>query len=138
MVFERGVSESLPRLYQDARWWFGASNGEVRIVILISIKKTAVYFEQWQLAPPNAPRPLTRAYINSLYRHPMPPLLQQPPNMQQPYSCAEADMTKTTLDGASMRIPYCALFDVPVRPANMQDVVLDAQDFRFITAVNFS
>ncbi|KXG53730.1 uncharacterized protein PGRI_007800 [Penicillium griseofulvum] len=140
VVVETGVSESLSRLLQDARWWFGASDGEVRIVIIISIKKTAVHFEQWQLAPPNAPRPLTRAYIDSLRRNPskVPPLLQQPFNMQQAYSCAEVDVTNTTVDGAPMTIPYCALFDVPVRPPNMQDVVLDAQDFRFITAVNFS
>lgn len=79
MVVETGVSESLPRLRQDARRWFGASNGEVRIVIIISTKKTAVHFEQWQLAPPNAPRPLTRAYIDSLRQNPgnVPPL-QQP------------------------------------------------------------
>ncbi|KAJ5932356.1 hypothetical protein N7516_006845 [Penicillium verrucosum] len=140
VVVETGVSESLRRLRQDAKWWFGASNGDVRMVIIISIKKTAVHFEQWQLAPPNAPRPLTRAYINSLRQHSnnVPPLLQQPFNIQQPYSYAEVDVTKTTVDGAPMTIPYCALFDVPVRPPNMQDVVLGAEDFRFITAVNFS
>jgi hypothetical protein len=140
VVIETGVSESLPRLRQDARWWFGASDGEVRMVIIISVKKTAVHFEKWQLAPPNAPQPLTRAYIDSLRRNPVnvPPLVQQPVNMQQPYSCAEVDVTETTVDGAPLTIPYCALFDVPVRPPNMQDVVLNAEDFRFITRVNFS
>ncbi|KOS40132.1 hypothetical protein ACN38_g9013 [Penicillium nordicum] len=145
MVVETGVAESLPRLRQNARWWFGASNREVRIVVIISIKKTATHFEQWQLAPPNAPQPLTRAYIDRLRRNPsnVPVLLQQPPlqqpsNMQQPYSCAEVDVTKTTVDGAPMTIPYCALFDIPIRPPNMQDIVLDAQVFRFITALNFS
>lgn len=79
VVVETGVSESLPRLLQDARWWFGASGGEVRMVIIISIKKTAVHFEQWQLAPPNAPRPLTRAYIDSLRRSPgnVPPVTSE-------------------------------------------------------------
>lgn len=112
MVVETGVSESLPRLHQDARWWFGASDREVRMVIIIFIKKTAVNFEQWQLAPPNALRPLTSVYIDSLRRNPgNVPLLQQPFNMQQPYSCAEVDVTKTTVDGAPLTIPYCALFD---------------------------
>ncbi|KAJ5958066.1 uncharacterized protein N7479_005216 [Penicillium vulpinum] len=140
MVIETGVSDSLPRLRQDAKWWFGASDGEVCIVIILSIKKTAVHFEQWQLAPPNAPRPLTRAYIDGLRQNPsnVPPLLQQPSNMQQPYSCAEVDLTKTSVAGAPVTIPYCALFDVPVRPPDMQDVVLNVQDFRFITGVNFS
>lgn len=48
------------------------------MVITISIKKTAVHFEQWWLAPP----------------------MPQPCNMQQPYSCAEVDVTKTIVDGA--------------------------------------
>ncbi|KAJ9492759.1 hypothetical protein VN97_g450 [Penicillium thymicola] len=88
---------------------------------------------------------MEKAYIDRLRRDPsnvsallQQPPLQQPSNMQQPYSCAEVDVTETTVDGAPMTIPYCALFDVPIRPPNMQDVVLDAQDFRFIIAVNFS
>lgn len=35
-------------------------------------------------------------------------------------------------------MPYCALFDVPVQLRNMQDAVLNTQDFHFITAVNLS
>jgi hypothetical protein len=63
-VIETGVSESLPRLREDAKWWFNNSGGEVRMVLVISIKQTKVEFELWQLAPPNSPHPLTRAYIN--------------------------------------------------------------------------
>lgn len=110
----------------------------MRIVILISVKKTAIHFEQWQLAPPGAPRPLTKAYIDILRQNPMPPLLQKPPNMQQHYLCTEVDVTKTTVVGAPMVLPYCALFNVPVRHPNMQDVVLDEQAFRYITGVDFS
>ncbi|CRL25615.1 unnamed protein product [Penicillium camemberti] len=68
-----------PSVQPLCTWWFGASGGEVRMVIIISIKKTAVHFEQLQLAPPNAPRPLTRAYIDSLRRSPgnVPPVTSE-------------------------------------------------------------
>ncbi|GFF48970.1 alpha-actinin-like protein 1 [Aspergillus udagawae] len=37
MVIEAGVSESMPRLWADAAWWFVNSNGAVRLVLLIKI-----------------------------------------------------------------------------------------------------
>jgi hypothetical protein len=79
MVIETGVSESFPRLREDAKWWLAASSGDVRIALVVSIKKAKVEFEKWQLAPPNAPRPLTRQYIDILrLRNQKPPLFQQP------------------------------------------------------------
>lgn len=44
-VIETGVSESLNRLRTDARRWFINLQGEVRIVVLISIKPTKITFE---------------------------------------------------------------------------------------------
>lgn len=88
---------------------------------IISIKKTAIHFERWQLAPLNtSPRPLTRAYLDGLRQNPInvSPILQQPLNMQQPCYYSKVDMTNSTVDGAPMTIPYCALFDVTVRPPN--------------------
>jgi hypothetical protein len=66
LVIETGVSQSLPRLREDAKWWLAASSGNVRIVLVISIKRTSVSFEIWQLAPSDAPRPLTWGYIDTL------------------------------------------------------------------------
>lgn len=64
-VIEVGVSESISRLREDARRWFVISEeGLVRIIIIISIKSTNITFDKWQLAPSNAPRPLTRAYLS--------------------------------------------------------------------------
>jgi hypothetical protein len=76
-VIETGVLDSLPRLREDTRWWFNNSGREVRMVLVIGIKQTKVEFELWQLAPANAPRPLTRVYIDSLRQRPLPPLIQQ-------------------------------------------------------------
>ncbi|CAG8094842.1 unnamed protein product [Penicillium salamii] len=133
LVIETGTFESSSKLLDDAKWWFGASEGKVRMVILILIKKTIVRFQQWQLASPDAPRPLTRTYITTLRQNP-----NDTPYLQQPYLCAEVDVTQTTIDGAPLKIPYCGLFDVPVRPSDMQDVVLDEKELRFITELDFS
>jgi len=134
-VIETGVSESLPRLQEDAKWWLAASSGDVRIVLVISIKRTRVSFEKWQLAPLNAPRPLSRAYIDTLrLQSPhIPPLLQQPATIQQPYSVHEVEVTSTRVDGAPMILPFSALYDRPPGPGEV-DVVLNAQDFRDITS----
>ncbi|CAG8343840.1 unnamed protein product [Penicillium nalgiovense] len=140
VVIETGVSESRPKLVEDARWWFGSSDGQVRIVILISITNHAVHIERWQLAPPSAPNPLTRSYIDTLRNDPInvPPSAPQSLNVQQPYSCAEIDISANNVVGAPFIIPFCALFDVPSCPPNMQDVILDASTLSFITALNFS
>jgi hypothetical protein len=138
-VIETGVSESLPRLREDARWWFNNSGGEVRMVLVISIKQTKVEFELWQLAPPNAPCPLTRVYIDSLRQRHLPPLIQQAAGTQQIYSHHEVDVTSSGVAGAPqvhnapMVLPFQALFN---RPPGLTegDLVLRDQDFKDIVA----
>lgn len=136
-VIETGVSESLPRLREDARWWFNNSNGEVRMVLIISIKKAKVEFELWQLAPPNSPRPLTGAYVNSLRQRRLPPLVQQAAGTQQTYSHYEVDVISSGVAGAPrihnapMVLPFEALYNRPPGPAE-GDLVLSEQDFKDI------
>jgi hypothetical protein len=50
---ESGKSESLDRLRFDARWWLIESGGDVKIVIIISIKRaqSMLRIEKWELAP---------------------------------------------------------------------------------------
>jgi hypothetical protein len=68
------------RLREDAKRWFVDSQGQVRIIIVISIKPAEVTFEKWQLAPNNTPRPLTRVYLDALRAQSpnIPPLIPQP------------------------------------------------------------
>jgi hypothetical protein len=94
LVIETGVSESLPKLRADALWWFQNSNGDVRIVLVLSINKNRriALLEKWQLAPANTPQPMTRATLNQLRQQvppPMPPLVRQMPTAQQPYAHQE-------------------------------------------------
>jgi hypothetical protein len=135
LVIETGVSESLPRLREDARWWFNNSGGEVRMVLVISIKQTKVEFELWQLAPANAPRPLTRACIDFLRQQRLPPLIRQAAVTQQLYSHHEVDVTSSGVAGAPrvgnapMVLPFEALYNRPPGVTE-SDLVLSDQDFR--------
>ncbi|KAJ5682071.1 uncharacterized protein N7477_002011 [Penicillium maclennaniae] len=134
-VIETGVSESLPRLREDAKWWFNNSGGEVRIVLVIGIRRTKVEFELWELAPPNSPRPLTRGYIDSLRQRYLPPLVQQTAGSQQMYSHHKVEVTSSgvvgapRVDNAPMVLPFEALYNRP--PGVMEgDLVLGDQNFK--------
>ncbi len=50
LVFEAGVSESLPRLRNDAKWWLSNSGGQVKIVLIISIQEgtRTIEIEKWE------------------------------------------------------------------------------------------
>src|SRR5262249_33369750 len=65
IVFEAGLSESLRRLRVDAKWWLTQSEGDVKTVIIISVKpaQSLLHIEKWELAPVAAGiRPNTRAF----------------------------------------------------------------------------
>jgi hypothetical protein len=54
LVVEAGLSETLPQLRRDARWWLEnsrVSTGKVRIVILFSIQRQPkqIILEQWEM-----------------------------------------------------------------------------------------
>jgi hypothetical protein len=132
LVIETGVSESLAKLREDAKWWFNNSNGDVRIVLILSIKKRTrtVLLEKWQLAPP-VPQGgmMTHQMINTLHqRHPqpMPPLAPQPAAQRMPYSLQEITITPTSASG-SLILPFEALFcRAPL--GNEADIILNPQD----------
>ena len=53
LVFEVGVSESLPKLRNDARWWLSNSQGLVRIVLIFHVNRgsRAILIEKWECTP---------------------------------------------------------------------------------------
>ncbi|CAI7617748.1 unnamed protein product [Penicillium palitans] len=137
LVIETGVSESLGRLRQDARKWFADSGGDVRIVILIHASENVVCFEQWQLAPSTAPRPLTKRYIDTLRAQTpnIPPLTGQPAHLQQVYCANQVDVTRNfvagmpnVIDGAPMVLPFIVIQDRPPGPGEW-DIVVGQQEF---------
>ncbi|KAK0717053.1 hypothetical protein B0T26DRAFT_708277, partial [Lasiosphaeria miniovina] len=50
LVIEPGHSETLPELHKDMRWWFQASNHEVKIVILVKFddRQHHILLEKWE------------------------------------------------------------------------------------------
>ena len=53
LVIEAGDSESLTRLRQDMRWWFEASNHQVKIVLLAKFNhhQREIQLEKWEEEP---------------------------------------------------------------------------------------
>jgi len=58
IVFESGLFESLTKLRNDAEWWLTNSQGDVRIVIIVSVRpeNKTLRVEKWCLAPPQLRR----------------------------------------------------------------------------------
>ncbi|CAI7565283.1 unnamed protein product [Penicillium viridicatum] len=135
LVVETGVSESLPRLRQDAKKWFADSDGEVRIVILIASRAKRITFEKWQLAPPTSPRPLTRAAILSLTSQ----FPNAPPSVTQPVvevHPSEVDGEPPVVTGAPLVLPFVTVYDRPPN-AGESDIVLQQRDFERMTNLLF-
>ncbi|CAG8892280.1 unnamed protein product [Penicillium egyptiacum] len=143
LVIETGFSESLPRLRQDAFKWFADSNGEVRFVILVKVRSQTFFYEKWYLAPPNAPRPFTRAYTDMPCSQVpnTPPLITQPVPVQQPYCASEVRVTLSAVAGqpnlvvgAPMVFPFVALYDRLPAPGE-NDIFLQQTDFECMSEV---
>jgi hypothetical protein len=68
IVIESGLSESFERLRGDASWWLQNSKGEVKIVIIISVKPVSkrLEIEKWELAPRDDERRNTRSHPSSI------------------------------------------------------------------------
>ncbi|KAL4895672.1 hypothetical protein BDV59DRAFT_172930 [Aspergillus ambiguus] len=131
LVVEVGVSDSMPKLRSNAKFWLNNSNGQTRFIILISVKRARVTFEKWMLMPPNAPNPAPHAYIDTLRSRPIhnPPLVNQPAVNQQLYSAQEVVVSPTGMTGAPMVLPFRALYDRAPRP-NESNIVITDRDFR--------
>jgi hypothetical protein len=59
LVLEVGVSESLPRLRNDARWWLSNSGGRVNIVLIFHVNEgtKTILIEKWEIKPATAQIP---------------------------------------------------------------------------------
>ena len=63
IVIEAGWSESLARLRRDAHLWLENSGGDVKIVLIFSISRTArrIIVQKWENRPVPTNKPATRA-----------------------------------------------------------------------------
>lgn len=118
LVIECGVSEGLPRLRIDAKWWLMDSSGGVRIVIVISFNPTAEEFflEKWQLGLPSGLDARTRSN----------------PEHREPCSTASTHISRGATTGnfvasSELVIEFAELFLRPPVPPE-QDLVFTRDD----------
>jgi hypothetical protein len=114
LVFEAGFSESLIQLRTDAEWWLINSRGEVKIVIIISIRpaQKSLWIEKWCLQSRVPGGPATRANA------PVPTKIQEltiVPNL--PIPTLPGNTTAYTVTGAPLILEFeKLLLRAPVLP----------------------
>jgi len=124
IVFEAGLSESLSRLRLDVNWWLTESGGDVKTVIIISVKpaKPILHIEKWELAP--GPRPNTRAFSTLNNPPPPPQILTQ---MQV------ITIDPNTVTGAPLVLEFAKIFLRPAIPPE-SDIEFTAQELLALAA----
>jgi hypothetical protein len=113
IVFESGFSESLSRLRHDARWWLVESGGDVKIVIIISMKRAQAQaqpmlrIEKWELAPMIGRQFTLRSASNNLNNN----LPRQTSTRIQ-----QITIVPNTVPGASLVLEFAKIFLRPAVP----------------------
>jgi hypothetical protein len=79
LVIEAGDSESLNRLHEDMRWWFLASNHDVKIVILAKFdhRRQHILLEKWEEVVSHPQGVLTRRRAVLQQQNGLAPILRQ-------------------------------------------------------------
>src|SRR5271170_6833224 len=121
IVLESG--SSLTRLRQDAHIWLENSRGDVKIVLLFSISRTArtMIIEKWENRPVPANRPATRSVAS-----------QTPTQIQ----AITIDSNSNTVNGAPLTLEFRKIFLRHAVPPLEHDFTFTAQDLSAF-ATNF-
>jgi len=107
LVVEAGYSMSLNRLRHAMRWWFSASNHEVKVVILAKFHsaRAEIILERWEEEEEeqNPQGPITRSRAAAMQQYPDGSITQ--PVLQQTITITQDKMT----DPESYHVAGCAL-----------------------------
>ena len=143
IVFEAGFSESLPKLRTDAAWWLTNSRGDVKIVVVVSIRRPQrmLLIEQWCMAPHPGPSAATRTRSNANAPLQVPRPTQELTIIQDPPIPPLPNTVPTyTVTGAPLTFDFAKLLlRAPVPPeGNVIFTAADLQAFalRYWRAVN--
>src|ERR1700722_12297265 len=124
IVIESGWSESLTRLQQDAGIWLENSGGDVKIVLLFSIGRTArtMIIEKWENrpVPTNPPVPTNRPATRSITRS----YPQTPTQIQ----AITIDSNSNIVNGAPLALEFRKIFLRQAVPPLEHDFTFTAQD----------
>jgi hypothetical protein len=122
IVFESGWSESLTKLRQDARIWLEKSGGDIKIVLLFSIGRTArtMIIEKWENRPVPANRPATRSVTRAAAN------AQTATKIQA--ITIDSNSNSTTVNGAPLTLEFQKIFLRQAVPPQEHDFTFTAQD----------
>jgi hypothetical protein len=124
IAIESGWSESLTRLRQDAHIWLENSGGDVKIVLLFSIGRTArtMIIEKWENrpVPTNPPVPTNRPATRSITRS----YPQTPTQIQ----AITIDSNSNIVNGAPLTLEFRKIFLRQAVPPLEHDFTFTAQD----------
>jgi hypothetical protein len=108
LVIEAGYSESLEALRNDVRWWFSASNHQVKIVALAKFyhgsQRQRILLEKWIETQPLAHRVTRRP------PEPRPILSQAITIISEPANQATGTLASYTVVGGPLRLEFHLLF----------------------------
>jgi hypothetical protein len=137
IVLESGWSESLTRLHRDARLWLESSGGDVKIVLLFSIGRTArtIIIEKWEnrpvpanpLVPTNPPVPANRPATRSITRAAANPP-NQPSQSPTQIQAITIDSNSNTVNGAPLTLEFRKIFLRQAVSPLEHDFTFTAQD----------
>lgn len=115
LIFETGVSESLPKLRTDASWWLSNSGGQVNIVLIFHVNREArsILIEKWENAPATG-RPSTRSTLRQA---------------QIPTQMEAITIDQNSVTGAPLTLHFHKVFLRQANPPE-HDMVFTAQDLR--------
>ena len=123
IFLESGWSESLTRLRQDAHIWLENRGGDVKIVLLFSISRTArtMIIEKWENhpVPANPPVPANRPATRSMTRATTTPTQIQ---------AITIDSNSNTVNGAPLTLEFRKIFLRQAVPPLEHDFTFTAQD----------
>jgi hypothetical protein len=139
IVLESGWSESLTRPRRDAHIWLENSGGDVKIVLLFLIGRTArtMIIEKWENrpVPANPPVPANRPATRSMTRVAANPPNQSPQTPTQKQAIT-IDSNSNTVNGASLTLEFRKIFLRQAISPLEHDFTFTAQDLSAF-ATNF-
>jgi hypothetical protein len=124
IVVESGWSESLTKLRRDARLWLENSRGEVKIVLLLSIDRTArtMITEKWENRPVPANRPATRSMTRAAANP------NQPSQTPTQIQAITIDSDSNTVNEAPLTLEFRKIFLRQAVPPLEHDFTFTVQD----------
>jgi hypothetical protein len=100
VVFEVGITETMPALRCDAAWWLLNSYGKTRMLVVIKVTRNpfSMFLESWEMVPNPIGRPTRR----------------NPATVPGCTQSVDIDAAGGVNPGGfQLRIPYLTIFDVP-------------------------